>query len=120
MSSNVPPQRRPLLEVDSEVLLLDDWDQYFDDVPADVVLECITNTNGHPGGVAVYRDRVVLESPEGAGTHCCYRAQLNEWVIAVDDDERLATVTLDSGAQVAVKVPAAYARAISLALASTE
>ena len=124
MSSNAPTQRQSLLEGDPGgaspgVLLLDDWDDFFDAVPSDLVFECATDTAGHSGGVAVYEDRVVLEDPAGAGTHCCYRAELAGWAVIGESEDGLATVTVNTGAPATVKVPAAYARALALALTST-
>lgn len=99
-------------------VLLDDWGSFFDDVPADLVFECTIDTLEHAAGIAVYSDRVVLDDPDGAGTRSCTREEVTGWTVT-ELSADLVAVEIDAEVRACVRIPAAYARAIAIALTST-
>jgi hypothetical protein len=97
---------------------LDDWGAFFDDVPGDLVYECILDGPEDTTGIAIYRDHVILEGVEGVGRCSCSREELVGWSVGEPAGDVVA-VEIKAQTRLRVRVPATVARAVVTALSKT-
>jgi hypothetical protein len=101
------PGRRP-------AALMDDWADFYGALPDDLVFECSVEVDHDARGVAVYRDRVVLDQPDEAVPTVVDLEQITSWNVTADGDDAVVTVRAD--ARQRTRLPVGYAGAIQVAL----
>lgn len=117
MSRMTDQQPQPLLSAvagRSDVALMDDWADFYGALPDDLVFECSVEVDHDARGVAVYRDRVVLDQPDQTVPTVVELEQITSWNVTADGDE--AVVTVRGDARRRTRLPLGYAGAIQVAL----
>ncbi|TDT65460.1 hypothetical protein EDF20_0246 [Frigoribacterium sp. PhB116] len=98
----------------SDVALTDDWADFYGALPDDLVFECNVEVDHDARGVAVYRNRVVLDQPDQTVPTVVELEQITSWNVTADGDE--AVVTVRGDARQRTRLPLGYAGAIKVAL----
>jgi hypothetical protein len=98
----------------SAAALMDDWADFYGALPDDLVFECSVEVDHDARGVAVYRDRVVLDQPDEAVPTVVDLEQITSWNVTADGDDAVVTVRAD--ARQRTRLPVGYAGAIQVAL----
>jgi hypothetical protein len=117
MSRTTDQQPQPLPSAvpgRSDVALTDDWADFYGALPDDLVFECSVEVDHDARGVAVYRDRVVLDQPDETVPTVVELEQITSWHVTADGDD--AVVTVGAGARRRTRLPLGYAGAIKVAL----
>lgn len=117
MSRTTDQQPQPLLSAAperSDVALMDDWADFYAALPDDLVFECSVEVDHDARGVAVYRDRVVLDQPDKTVPTVVELEQITSWNVTADGDEAVVTVITDARRR--TRLPLGYAGAIKVAL----
>lgn len=118
MSHHTDLQQAPQSSLDpsgpSDSVLLEDWAGFYDDLEDDLVFECKLEIDHDPCGVAVYRDRVVLDIPGQAAPSVMELRQITSWDVAPDGAD--VVVEVDAGKRQRTRLPVGYAGAIRVAL----
>jgi hypothetical protein len=98
-----------------DAVMLKDWADFYDALPADLVFECSVEFEHTSCGVAVYRDRVVVDEP-GAGLPTAMNVEdITSWNVAQDGEDTVVEVAAQRTRR--TRLPLAYAGAIRVALA---
>lgn len=93
---------------------VDEWGPYFDDLPSDLLFECIVEDGRLDGGISVFRDRIVLGDPSPRQPCTLELEQVTGWCTADDAEDVLVTVRTDRVRR--TRLPRSFHQAIAHAL----
>ncbi|BDZ48288.1 hypothetical protein GCM10025867_05290 [Frondihabitans sucicola] len=94
-----------------------DWDAFFGPLDRELVFECTSTVSGRFDSVCVYRRLIVIESGDAAAGNDTAEipvARVSAW--RVDLEGGAARVAIRAGREHVGHVPAAFARALRVAL----
>lgn len=96
---------------------MDTWGAFFEDVPADLLFECIVDDGRVDGGISVYRDRIVLGDPSPRAPSTLQLREITGWQLTDGADDVLVSVRADRVRR--TRLPVSFHRAIAHALHDT-
>jgi len=108
------PSRDPSEVSASDVTMLDDWADFYDALPADLVFECSVELEHDSCSVAVYRDRIIVEEPGEDVPTVLELQEITSWHVGKDGDH--AVIDLAAAKPRCTRLPSVYAGAIRVAL----
>ena len=96
-------------------VLTDDWADFYDAIPDDLVFECTADTRAGREGVCVFHDRVELDGPTSDHPSVFELEEITGWAI-IPGDDGTAEVAMRAGRERRVRIAAGFAGALTVAL----
>jgi len=96
-------------------MLTDDWADFYDAIPDDLVFECTADTRAGREGVCVFQNRVELDSPTSEHPSVLELEKITGWAI-IPGDDGTAEVAVCGDQERRARIAAGFAGALTVAL----
>lgn len=109
------PHQLPTRAASTGTMLTDDWADFYDAIPDDLVFECTADTRAGREGVCVFHDRLELDGPTSDHPSVVELEKITGWAI-IPGDDGTAEVAVRAGRERRARIAAGFAGALTVAL----
>jgi len=113
--SSPQPHQLPARAASTGTVLTEDWADFYDAIPDDLVFECTADTRAGREGVCVFHDRVELDGPASDHPSVLELQEITGWAV-IPRDDGTAEVAVCGDRERRARIAAGFAGALTVAL----